>query len=166
MPAPLLAAASQTVFGSAGSEVSSQADGRTVHPIFHYESDIGCDCKAEGRRCGSFGLPDLPAQSVESVIQVLKASKRSTDFLIFKAQIINLRILVRSGGIGRHAILRGRVSVARASSSPAFGTIFTKSYSITVVGLIAKYMGYLFESLLRLRTSLRLNRFEKSGIAP
>ena len=41
------------------------------------------------------------------MMQELVTPKRSTDFLIFKAQIINLRIPRRSGGIGRHAILRG-----------------------------------------------------------
>ena len=46
--------------------------------IFHYESDIGCDCKAEGRR-RSFWSPDLPAQDVESVIQAGRP-KLSTDF--------------------------------------------------------------------------------------
>ena len=45
------------------------------------------------------------------------------------------------------------------------GTIL-KSYSITVVGLIVKYMGYSFESLLRLRMSLRLNRFENPALLP
>ena len=56
-------------------KLPSKADGGTVCPIFHYESDIGCDCKAEGRRSRSFWSPDLPAQDVESVIQEPVAPK-------------------------------------------------------------------------------------------
>ena len=100
--------ASQTVFGSAGAGSFLVKLTAGLAALFFATSlALAVIAKQNAEAVGSLGLPDLPTQGAESTSQEPVAPKQSTDFLIFLAWIINLRIPCRSGGIGRHAILRG-----------------------------------------------------------